>query len=218
MDSKTFLSVLLPVMLGVRGACAIVTFDITASGNSWVVPQFDPSQGTLNDVTIVMQATPSGFWFADNDNNLGVTFQPSGVFSVSPVISSASLGLQSTPSVLFSSVTLSGNDGDVAGFQFGGADVSSQQDVTGPNFSYNTSLGVVVGLIGTGTVNGTWTANLLMSGFPANVAQFAGALAPTLIGTPTVTYDFTPVPEPAVTAGAILLVGFAVSRWAKNRQ
>jgi hypothetical protein len=201
-----------------------IPLQTTNINSAMSLSQFDPSLGTLNSATVNFSGELVGGWGYENANS-----QPFGGGSMD-VILQQTLGISQNSNSLLSFSTstpapsltqpipaLPAFDG---AYDFGGpsgATISGWDTTQNGNIVYTTPSDLA-SYLGTGNVNFNLVANAVSShlsapnGFISRTYSNAGASV-------SVTYDFTPVPEPSTFALlGMSAIGFLAYTWRRNRK
>jgi len=207
------------VVLAVARADTIETFTHTTATttvpftDTFLLPGFDTSLGTLQDITITLDATGTAEVDVFNDTGSSQTF--TGAMATIPVSLTG-------PGPITTSVTLSA--GPTSGTATPGmsafpglpASASNMVLVSPADFSLYEGLGLIVSVnVNGGT--GTYTGNSIPGVFFGG-SSTAGAVT-------TISYDFLPastkVPEPATVSmfgGALLGIGYLLKKAVPGRK
>ncbi len=231
---NTKLSIILAAVaaLGLAASVGSASADVLSytsapfsSDNSFdaVFQQFDPSLGTLNSATVVLDnATLNPVAEVANINIGGSSISPAQTFDYAFVTSfttnpyNGQVTFTASPAVIgdaYDNNTLTLNyeylveDGTAQAAQpnsYSVTDFGGPQLAVSPTLTTNIPTGDMSAYVGSGTASFgyTLTGSVNVGGSGGSTLAFGGDRI--LAGTATITYDYTPVPEPA-TLGMLAL-------------
>jgi hypothetical protein len=181
----------------------------TASGPAASLPLFDPSLGVLTQVTITLNAdTEAGSIIWDNESDI-VTDVTLGVGATVTATAPGALTLTAVP-LQSNSTTGVAADNDGAA-DFAGADSFTVAGGSGSDSDTDSLTGVAVApYIGVGNFNVNIGSVLATSVITSGGFGPTSVVNGTTDGTVEVTYEYTPIPEPAslglLAAGGLMML------------
>ncbi|HBG27463.1 MAG: hypothetical protein A2Y10_02720 [Planctomycetes bacterium GWF2_41_51] len=201
---KKFLLVLIVLAMSVAAQANIITYSDSVTGLFDLVPdtdllvsQFDSSLGTLNSVTITFYTALQGSLGFENLKQFGGNFSISTNNIYAAVVIGGGICASNYNDNQMYTATLGAYDGttDYAGTS--GTILATYSDSDTMPFFFNTPDSMAQ-FLGTGNMTfTTQTFSMMSLGLPTNSEA---AINTTGQASVTISYDYTPVPEPATIA------------------
>lgn len=209
---KLFAVLFAVLVMGFSANAATITYTDSVTGifdevsdadATLYIPQFNSSLGTLNSITINLSTALQGdLGFENLKKFTGGTFN----FSTQNVYAYLVLGLSGSGGMLMSNytdnqtytVTLAKYDGTIDYAGTSGTIVTTFSDADTQTYADFTDAGFLTQFTGTGNMDFTITSDSLSQlGLPSNSAAIINLTGQASV---SITYDYTPIPEPATIA------------------